>query len=194
MILPDREIQKAIRDGRLVINPEPDPSQYDSSALDLRVGDDFRRWRNALRAPGTRHHIDLDRIDLANIIDLSEPLEPNSEGVVVIAPGDFVLVRTLEWVQLPLTGKLAARVEGRSKQARLGLAAHITAPTIHAGFRGKITLEIINHGPFHLEAYVNQSRLCQLIFEEVRSIPERGGSPTFSEQETPLGGKKPKKG
>jgi deoxycytidine triphosphate deaminase len=57
MILSDREIEKAIREGRLVINPEPDPSQYDSSALDLRVGDDFRRWRNALRAPGTRHHL-----------------------------------------------------------------------------------------------------------------------------------------
>jgi hypothetical protein len=39
------------------------------------------------------------------------------------------LVRTLEHVRLPLESKLAARVEGRSKQARLGMTAHITAPT-----------------------------------------------------------------
>jgi deoxycytidine triphosphate deaminase len=30
------------------------------------------------------------------------------------------------------------------------LTAHITAPIIHAGFSGKITLEIVNHGPFEL--------------------------------------------
>ncbi len=43
----------------------------------------------------------------------------------------------------------SVRVPGRtSKQARLGLTAHITAPIIHAGFSGRITLEILNHEPF----------------------------------------------
>jgi hypothetical protein len=54
-------------------------------------------------------------------------------------------------ITFPLKSKLAGRVEGRSKQARLGLTAHITAPIIHAGFSGKITLEIVNHGPFELK-------------------------------------------
>jgi dCTP deaminase len=99
----------------------------------------------------------------------------------------LVLVRTLEHIDLPLRGKLAARVEGRSKQARLGMTAHITAPTIHGGFRGKIVLEILNHGPFRLEVRPNQSMLCQLVFEGVDAVPHRGGSRTFTDQSTPLG-------
>jgi dCTP deaminase len=93
---------------------------------------------------------------------------------------------------LPTASKLAARVEGRSKQARLGLTAHITAPTIHTGFSGRITLEILNHGPFRLEVRPGHSMLCQLIFEKVSGIARRGGSRAFTDQETPLGS--PKRG
>jgi dCTP deaminase len=97
-------------------------------------------------------------------------------------------------VGLPIKAKLAARVEGRSKQARLGMTAHITAPTIHAGFSGKIVLEIVNHGPFELEVRPNESMLCQLIFEEVGMVPRRGGSPRFTDQTTPLGTPRPRGG
>lgn len=93
------------------------------------MGDDFRAWKSALRVRGTTHSIDLDHIDLAEIIDLTDPLSVTADGVVVIPPGAFVLVPTLEHASLPLKTKLAARVEGRSKLARLGLTAHITAPT-----------------------------------------------------------------
>jgi len=127
MIYCDHHIERAIRDGRLQIEPPPEPSQFESSALNLRVGADFREWKAALRASATHHAIDLDNIDLADIIDLTDPLNPNDNGLIVISPGAFVLVRTLEYVHLPLKSKLAARVEGRSRQARLGMAAHITA-------------------------------------------------------------------
>jgi dCTP deaminase len=161
--------------------------------VNLRVGDDFRVWKPALKVKGSSHSIDVDDIDLAELIDLTDPLPMNAEGLIVIMPGAFVLVRTLEYVQLPLKSKLAARVEGRSKQARLGMTAHITAPTIHAGFGGRITLEIVNHGPFKLEVRPNQSKLCQLIIEEVSAIPRRSGSVVFSKQSTPLGTPKPRK-
>src|SRR5262245_50956292 len=118
MILCDHHIQKAIRSGKLQVDPPPESDQYDSSSLNLRVGDDFRMWKKALRARGTTHAIDLDNIDLAEIIDLTDPLIANAEGIVVIPPGAFVLVRTLEHVSLPLKSKLAGRVEGRSKLAR----------------------------------------------------------------------------
>jgi dCTP deaminase len=192
MILSDRQIEQAIKKGRIIITPEVDPSQFDSSSLNLRVGDDFRVWKDSLRAPGTGHSIELDSINLADLFDLTDPLVP-IDGTIVIRPDAFVLVRTLEHVTLPLEGRIAARVEGRSKQARLGLTAHITAPTIHAGFSGNITLEIKNFGPFELKIVPNQSRLCQLIFEEVGAIPKRGGSSAFSRQATPLGTPKKKK-
>jgi dCTP deaminase len=187
VILCDHQIEQTIRARRIVVQPVPGPQQYDSSALNLRVGNDFRVWNPGLRAPGTKHTVDLDNIDLADLIGLTDPVRANADGVVTIRPGDFVLVRTLEYVRLPTASKLAARVEGRSKQARLGMTAHITAPTIHAGFAGRITLEILNHGPFCLEVRPNQSMLCQLIFEKVSGVARRGGSTTFSDQDTPLG-------
>ena len=163
MIYCDRQIEKAIRDRRLIIDPLPDPSQFDSTSLNLRlnlrVGDDFLIWKEALQAKGTAHSIDLDNIDLSEIIGLTDPLPANADGIVVIPPGAFVLVRTLEHLTFPLKSKLAGRVEGRSKQARLGLTAHITAPIIHAGFSGRITLEIVNHGPFELKVRP-QKRAC----------------------------------
>jgi dCTP deaminase len=190
VILCDHHIEKAIEGGQLIVQPRPSPGQYDSSALNLRVGDDFRIWKSALKAKGTKHSVNLDDIDLADLIDLTDPLPPNGDGIVTIEPGAFVLVRTLEYVRLPTIGKLAARVEGRSKQARLGMTAHITAPTIHAGFAGKITLEIVNHGPFRLEVRPGKSMLCQLVVEKVSGVAQRSGSLSFTDQATPLGNPK----
>ncbi len=187
MILCDHHIEEAIKDGLLVVVPVPGRDQYDSSALNLHVGSDFRLWKRDLKAPATKHLIDIDNVDLADLISLTDPLLPNADGLVVIDPGAFVLVRTLEHIRLPTASKLAARVEGRSKQARLGMTAHITAPTIHAVFSGKVTLEIVNLGPFKLEVRPGKSMLCQLIIEKVSGVARRGGSRTFTDQDTPLG-------
>jgi dCTP deaminase len=79
--------------------------------------------------------------------------------------------------------KLAARVDGKSSLARLGIGVHITAPTIHAGFGVKtgdqsyvgsqIRLEILHHGkyPVYLKAGM---KICQLVFEEVHGTPLKG--------------------
>jgi deoxycytidine triphosphate deaminase len=64
MILCDHHTQKLVKDGKLIIDPPPQPDQYDSTSVNLRVGDDFRFWKPALRARGTGHSIDLDNIDL----------------------------------------------------------------------------------------------------------------------------------
>jgi deoxycytidine triphosphate deaminase len=98
VILCDHAIEAVIARGLIVIEPKPHPTQFDSSSLNLRVGDDFRVWKQALRASGTSHRIRLDSIQLADIIDLTDPLEPQ-DGLVVIPPEAFVLVRTLEHVR-----------------------------------------------------------------------------------------------
>src|SRR5260370_38975169 len=118
MIYCDHQIEKAIRDRRLIIDPNPEPSQFDSTALNLRVGDDFLIWKPALQGKGTGHSIDLDHIDLSEIIGLTDPLPTNPDGIVVIPPGAFVLVRTLEHITFAIQSRLADRVEGKSNQAR----------------------------------------------------------------------------
>ncbi len=98
---------------------------------------------------------------------------------LVLAPGRFILARTHERVGLPLfedaDKSLAARIEGKSSYARCGLLVHFTAPTIHAGFEGAITLEIMNLGTYSISLR-GQMSICQLIIKEVRGVPFRKDS------------------
>ena len=48
---------------------------------------------------------------------------------------------------------------------------HFTAPTIHAGWSGKITLEITNLGPFDLVLGENDT-LAQLTVATISSAPD----------------------
>ena len=112
-------------------------------------------------------------------------------SVFRLAPASFVLGWTIEKIRLPYTSRLAARVEGKSSLARLGIGVHVTAPTIHAGFGDKagdpaypgtpIQLEIWNAGPLPIRL-IKGLRICQLIFEEVHGTPEKGYSGIFAEQ------------
>lgn len=65
---------------------------------------------------------------------------------------------------------LAARIEGKSSFARCGLLVHFTAPTVHAGWKGRLTLEIKNLGSNPVTLYQGMP-ICQLILEEVLGIP-----------------------
>ena len=60
----------------------------------------------------------------------------------------------------------AARIEGKSSLARLGLSVHITAPTVLAAFRGRLYLEMYNVGPFILQLKPGM-QIAQLIVERL---------------------------
>lgn len=103
---------------------------------------------------------------------------------------------TAEYIQLPHRSRLAARVEGKSSLARLGLGIHVTAPTIHAGFGcgpdikdhpgSPLQLEIWNIGNLTIVLDPGTA-ICQLIFEEVHGTPEKGYAGTFAIQGPPIG-------
>jgi len=106
----------------------------------------------------------------------------------VLRPHRLVLGRTLEHLELPIIpGQIAlgARIEGKSSYARCGLLVHFTAPTIHAGFVGTITLELINLGPYSIALYPN-APICQLIFETVLGEPTPNEG-QFQGQQSPGG-------
>jgi len=99
-----------------------------------------------------------------------------------------VLGKTLERVELPILTEgtsLAARIEGKSSFARCGLLVHFTAPTIHAGFKGTFTVELINLGTLDIALYPNMP-FCQLIVEQVYRSPF-GNESQFHGQVTPGG-------
>jgi dCTP deaminase len=194
MILSNSAIFAALDEKRLIIDPEPAPRNpaddpnadwpYGTSAIDLRLGDEVSWFKDGLAI-----NIDLRRGKFANLFG------PNSSSRKItqdqpysLMPGKLVLANTVERVELPIVaGKisLAARVEGRSSFARCGLLVHFTAPTIHAGFKGRITLELINLGSIPILLYPN-SYICQLIVEEVAGTPLENES-QFQDQMRPGG-------
>ena len=135
------------------------------STIDLRLGRTFVR---PVRVGGSavEHHIDTrDSAAVQEAIaDLSEPITIPEGKFFTIGRGEFVLAQTLERIELP--NHIGARIEGRSTLARLGLSVHQTAPIVHPTYRGVLTLELLNIGPFTLKLYPNQT-VCQLLLEEM---------------------------
>jgi len=77
--------------------------------------------------------------------DIDDEIKTFKVGIEdhAIEPGEFVLANTKEWVEIP--NDIAGEVAGRSTMARMGLEVHLTAGWIDAGFKGNITLEIVNN-------------------------------------------------
>jgi len=131
-VLSDGTIRRLIAEGRVRVEPFDD-SMVQPASIDLRLGSSFRVFHN--------HRIGA--IDLADPPrNLTEHVEIGEEESFVIHPGEFVLGRTQEHVELP--DDIVARIEGKSSLGRLGLIVHATAGFVDPGFKGTLTLEITN--------------------------------------------------
>lgn len=179
MVLSDREIWMEVGSNRLVITPDLEASQVSPSALDLRLGNEFTTFPGPLQGAVTT--IDTDKIgNVEAIIDRhgdKQILADNS--TFRLEPGGFVLAYTLEYIRMP--NYLAARVEGRSSLARLGISIHQTAPTVHATFEGQLRLEISHNGPYPCLLRPGQ-RICQLIVERLSSPAQSSLDSLFQRQ------------
>jgi dCTP deaminase len=131
-VLSDGTIRRLIAEGRVRIEPFDD-TMVQPASVDLRLGTSFRVFHN--------HRITA--IDLADPPrNLTEHVEVDDDESFVIHPGEFVLGRTQEHVELP--HDIVARIEGKSSLGRLGLIVHATAGFVDPGFKGTLTLEITN--------------------------------------------------
>jgi dCTP deaminase len=183
MILTDREIQVGLAEGQIVVHPTPDPDRFSSSSLDLTLGSTIRLWRRhetkgveaPIMCPGSPDY------KFADVVKNHTDTVLLGNAGHVLHPGDFVLGWTTEHVELPTRSRIAARVEGKSSLARIGIGVHVTAPTIHAGFVGLIQFEIVNLGPLHVRL-VPGMPVCQLIFEQTLGTPQKGYAGQFVNQ------------
>ena len=181
MILSDGEIQEALRERKILIDPMPTEEQYTTSAVDLLLGDEVLELKTleelqAKEPLGVQRPliVDLSNIDVKTLLEkYAKPVPKEKDGSFILPPNKFVLGITREYIELPRRSKIAARVEGRSTLARLGLVVHLTAPTIHAGFEGRIILEMYNYGNYQLRLLPGKLHICQLIFERLGRIPKK---------------------
>jgi dCTP deaminase len=181
VILSNSSIIEALNDGRLKIEPRPsDPSpqgssKYDTTAVNLTLGPSLRVPVEGLAVAVTPGLGDV-AATIAQLYD-ARTIGPDGFDLPI---GRLVLGITFEWIELPLSnelppdvalkGCLSARVEGKSSLARYGLLVHFTAPTIHAGFAGPITLEMMNLGAAPIRLHEGM-QICQLIVEQVHGDP-----------------------
>lgn len=181
MILTDREIRHSIETGAIEIVPRPPEEAFAPTSVDLTLYKRIKVFRPSAgdepapidpAAPG---YVFAETIDA-----ISVGVEIGPEGFV-IQPQQLVLAWTAEAVLLVPSARIVGRLEGKSALARLGLAVHVTAPTIHAGSSGQIQLEIVNHGPRPIVLRAGM-RVCQLILEQTLGVPERGYGGQFRGQ------------
>jgi dCTP deaminase len=192
MILSDREIKAALARHALKITPVPDLEAWSSTAIDLHLAKQLVAWQRpggagvetVICPAHPDYSFDAVRDRYGNAFEIA------NDGFVFKSQA-FLLGWTIEKIQLPHRSRLAARVEGKSSLARLGIGVHVTAPTIHAGFGYKagdssyagnpLQLEMWNCGPLDVKI-VEGMPICQLIFELVDGTPEKGYEGRFSVQ------------
>lgn len=193
MLLSNLEIHKALDEGRLIIDPEPQPRfkgigvkycPYDSHTVDLKLS-------NEIKIP----KLEAATIDFTAPGKIANLIARNSDKHILeknrpytLEPGNFLLAQTLEKITLPIikgSTPLAARIEGKSSRARCGLLIHFTAPTVHPGWSGPLTLEIINLGNAKLNLHLGMA-IAQLIVEQVEGEIFQNTS-QFQNQNTPEG-------
>jgi dCTP deaminase len=144
----------------LVITPLLDSKQIGDVSIDVRLGNEFIIIR----------HTNLPLIDPTSASTIRVEIGQYQEHIrvgfgerFVLQPRQLVLGSTLEYIALP--PDLTAQVIGRSSWGRLGLII-ATATSVAPGFKGVITLELINEGQVPLILYPGVV-IAQLIFEEV---------------------------
>jgi dCTP deaminase len=166
----------------LVLTPMPDVvalRKSGNASLDLRLGTWF------LTPKKTRHHL-LD-VSPKGIEQLSEDSFTNAHfvpfgGRFILHPHSFVLAATLEWIRMPRD--LGGYITGKSSWGRRGLVIE-TAPGVHPGFAGCLTLEIANVGEIPI-AMTPGTQICQLFLHAITTPAARQGTTSFIGRRQPI--------
>ncbi len=189
MYLSDRDLAHAIRRNHLIV--EPPPAKIDPTSIDLRLdGPGQAKVWDIARLKDTNEIMGAGEVELrlgkfqygkfAEKYLIAPPEEADDPEIrvfrrgrsVLVRPGGFLLWTTKEIVGTPSDGaRLICFVDGKSTRARTGIVVHMTAPTIHGGWAGKITLEIGNFGPFTF-VLEEDDVIAQLIVAQLSSVPD----------------------
>jgi len=150
---------------QVIVTPILDlKAQLGPSSLDVRLGSNFRivQSQRYTHLEPKRSEEELER-QVKNYTELIIVSDDKNDAGFVLHPGIFALASTLEYIRLP--NDIAARLEGRSSWARLGLMVHATAGFVDQGFSGTLTFELFNLGTIPIKLFVGL-RLAQLCFFE----------------------------
>jgi dCTP deaminase len=153
MILNDREITRLAKEHAM-IEPfvegakRPGVISYGvtSFGYDMRVADEWKGFDSDYEVdPKSTQH---------ETIDYHPP-----ENYLLIAPGDFVLCRSVEYFRIP--EDVVGVVVGKSTYARCGLVVNCTP--MEPGWHGHLTIELHNASQHAIKVYANEG-IAQVMF------------------------------
>lgn len=146
MILSDRSIVRSIAEGKIVFEPPLSHWQVQPASVDVRLGREFQSPYS-----DTKIEIPMDEYQ-------------------TLMPGECILATTMERIEVP--NDLVGRVEGKSSFGRRFLMIHSTAGFIDPGFKGNITLELVNLSRINQVLQVGMC-IAQISFQQVDQPVER---------------------
>jgi len=163
MILSDKDIKKAIDEGRIKIDPAPDyAEQLGPCSIDLHLGNKFRIFKSS-------RHPFIDIKAEIPVDDIMEEVVVEDGQPFIMHPGNLALAITKE--NLQISDDIIGRIEGRSSLGRLGIIVHGTASVFDPGWNGKPVMELGNLGVMPVALYPGM-RVCAFTFEELSSPAE----------------------
>ncbi len=189
MYLSDVDLRQAIQCGELIIEPPP-TEEIGPTSIDLHLGpiEEAAIWdceaiaanNEALGLP--RRELNVARMAYGIVsrqymvsppceAEVGDGLVFTRENAIILRPRGFVVWQTKEVVGTPDENpKYICFINGKSTRSRTGLVVHLTAPTIHAGWSGNITLEMTNCGPLHLVLNAGDA-IAQITVAKITQSP-----------------------
>ena len=165
MRLSDKDIEQCLNSKKIDIQPKPDSSMISGVSVDIRLGNEFRVFKEH-----TAPYIDLSgpKVEMQKAMNsvMSDEIYIEDGEAFFLHPGELALAVTYESVTLP--DDIVGWLDGRSSLARLGLMVHVTAHRIDPGWSGQIVLEFFNSGKLPL-ALRPKMKIAALNFETMSS-------------------------
>lgn len=153
MVMVYQEIKDAVENNRIHLEPYEE-SFLQPNSIDVTLGNEFCIF-----------DFEIENEDM-----LVDPYKCNDDLMTfydsetfIIYPHSLVLGTTREYIELP--DDICAEITGKSSLARLGLSIHQTGGWIDCGFRGQITLEMVNNTNYPILLH-EKMPIAQLIFHE----------------------------
>jgi len=159
MILSDKDIKQALKDGKIKIDPLF-PNSLQPASVDVHLGADFLVFKNT-------NNVCIDPKEPLD--DMMEALTIDENRQFVLHPGEFALGMTYETVSVP--NDMVLQLNGKSSLGRIGIVVHATAGYVDPGNTLKITLEFHNLANLPVKLYYKMP-IAQVAFVKLSSEAE----------------------
>jgi len=155
MVLGPKDLLKLVKKIKLVDNlSERELTNPEGAGFDLRLGEVYKISGKAFLGVTERH--------TANV-ELLEEYKDGQIREITIKPGEFYLIKTIEYVNLP--DNLTASITPRSTMYRSGI--FIRAGNCPPGYSGGLNFGMKNEGPVPVTVELG-ARIVHIQFHEVK--------------------------